>query len=51
VLGTIYDVGARNHADLLTSLAIAMGDPATTAGTTGFGQGAAIGGLPGLLST
>ncbi|HEV3190697.1 MAG TPA: DUF1552 domain-containing protein [Polyangiaceae bacterium] len=50
-LGTIYDVGIRNHADLLTSLAIAMGDPATASGQRGFGQGSTVGGLPGLLKT
>ncbi len=49
-LGSIYDTGTRNHADLLTSLAIAMGDPATSAGTAGFGLGSTAGGLPGLLS-
>jgi hypothetical protein len=49
-LGTIYDIGVRNHADLLTSIAIAMGDPATSSGQQGFGQGSTAGGLPGLLA-
>jgi hypothetical protein len=48
-LGSTYDVGVRNHADLLTSIAIAMGDPATSTGRQGFGQGSTVGGLPGLV--
>jgi hypothetical protein len=42
--GRRLDYGGRRHADLLLSIAHAMGQ-----GLSGFGQGSS-GGLPGLLS-
>jgi hypothetical protein len=64
VLGTLFDGaaiqasspgtwgpgGQQPHSNLLTSLAIAMGDPNITMAAGSFGQNGSVGGLAGLLS-